>query len=192
MSRTAIDVRDLGPEDGPALERLWSDFWRPSETDGGDLAESVLSTLAQEPGSRVVLAEADGQVVGTAYLRPGRLSPLVGDQTLQVSHLQVSEHHTRRGVGRALMEAALHHAEQEGMSNVIVAGGVNDRELNRFLARLGLSPVAVVRGAAVATLRARLPLEMSVAARSSRAKQVGQVVAARRLQRRARVRDAIS
>ena len=193
MTRTPVDVRDLGPQDGPALERLWRDLPRPVDgLLGRDLAEVVLAALAEEPGSRVVVAEADGRVVGTAYLRPGRLSPLIGDRTLQVSHLQVDDTQTRRGVGRALVDAALSHAEHAGLDNVLVAGGVNDRETNRFLARLGLAPVAVMRGATVAALRARMPMEPSVAARSSRAKQVGQVVAARRHQRRSRVRDAVS
>jgi N-acetylglutamate synthase-like GNAT family acetyltransferase len=111
---------------------------------------------------------------------------------LSVSHLQVEESQTRRGVGRALLEAALTHAEHHGIPNLLVSGSVNDRETNRFLARLGLAQVAVVRGSTVAALRARMPLESLMAVRSSRSKQVGQVVAARRLQRRSRVRDAVS
>jgi GNAT superfamily N-acetyltransferase len=197
VSRTPVDVRDLGPQDGPALERLWRDLPRAADGfDGRDLAEVVLAALQDEPGSRVLVAEADGEVVGTAYLRAGRLSPILADHTLHVSHLQVEEDQTRRGVGQALVEAALSHAEAYDMDNVLVAGAVNDRETSRFLARLGLAQVAVVRGATVTALRARMPLEPAVAARSartsSRTKQVGQVVAARRLQRRARVRDAIS
>ena len=195
MTRTAVDVRDLGPQDGPALERLWRDLPRAADGfDGRDLAEVVLAALQDEPGSRVLVAEADGEVVGTAYLRSGRLSPILADRTLHVSHLQVEEDSTRRGVGRALIDAALAHAEHEEMDNLLVAGAVNDRETSRFLARLGLAQVAVVRGATVTALRARMPVERAVAARasSSRTRQVGQVVAARRLQRRARVRDAIS
>ncbi len=192
VTRTPVDVRDLGPQDGPALERLWRDLPHSDAAVTRDLAEVVLSALEEEPGSRVVVAEVDGEVVGTAYLRPGRMSPLVGDRTLHVSHLQVDESTTRAGVGRALVDAALAHAEHTGLENLLVAGGVNDRETNRFLARLGLAQVAVLRGATVAALRARMPLEPAAAARSSRARQVGQVVAARRVQRRSRVRDAVS
>ena len=193
MSRTPVDVRDLGPQDGPALERLWRDLPRPAGwAVGADLARMVLETLADESTSRVLVAEAGGEVVGSAYLRTSRPSPLLTDLTLSVSHLPVDESQTRRGVGRALLEAALSHAEHHGIPSILVAGGVNDRETNRFLARLGLAPVAVVRGSTVAALRARMPVEPAVAARSSRAKQVGQVVAARRVQRRSRVRDALS
>ncbi len=197
MSRTPVDVRDLGPQDGPALERLWRDLPRAADGfDGRDLADVVLGALAEEPGSRVLVAEADGEVVGTAYLRSGRLSPILADHTLHVSHLQVEEDSSRRGVGHALIEAALTHAEHHDMDNVLVSGGVQDRETSRFLARMGLAQVAVVRAATVAALRGRMPLEPATAARStrsaSRAKVVGQVVAARRHQRRARVRDAVS
>ncbi len=192
MSRTPVDVRDLGPQDGPALERLWRDLPRPAEVVGGDLAAKVLAAMAGDPGSRVLVAESGGEVVGTAYLRAARLSPLLDDLILNVSHLQVQESQTRRGVGRALLEAALTHAEHHGISSILVASGVNDRETNRFLARLGLAQVAVVRGSTVAALRARIPAEPSAGVRSSRTRAVGQVVAARRLQRRSRVRDAVS
>ena len=193
MSRTPVDVRDLGPQDGPALERLWHDLPRPADwSESNDLAQVVLTALAEDPGSRVLVAEAGGEVVGTAYLRAARLSPLLSDVMLNVSHLQVEESQTRRGVGRALLEAALTHAEHHGIPTLLVSGSVNDRETNRFLARLGLAQVAVVRGSTVAALRARMPLESLMAVRSSRSKQVGQVVAARRLQRRSRVRDAVS
>jgi GNAT superfamily N-acetyltransferase len=193
VSRTPVDVRDLGPQDGPALERLWHDLPRPTEWGSGqDLAGHVLAALADDPSSRVLVAVSGGEVVGSAYLRTVRPSPLLNDRSLSLSHLQVEESQTRRGVGRALLEAALSHAEHHGISSILVAGAVSDRETNRFLARLGLAQVAVIRGSSVAALRARMPVEPSVAARSSRAKQVGQVVAARRLQRRARVRDAVS
>lgn len=193
MSRTPVDVRDLGPQDGPALERLWRDLPRPVEWgDGQDLAGHVLATLADDPSSRVLVAECAGEVVGSAYLRTVRPSPLLSDHTLSLSHLQVEESQTRRGVGRALLEAALSHAEHHGITSILVAGAVNDRETNRFLARLGLAQVAVIRGSTVAALRARMPLEPSVAARTTRSRHVGQVVAARRLQRRSRVRDALS
>ncbi|GAA1942360.1 GNAT family N-acetyltransferase [Nocardioides marmoribigeumensis] len=193
MSRTPVDVRDLGPQDGPALARLWHDLPHPAEWDEHtDLAAMVLAALADDPGSRVLVAESGGEVVGTAYLRAARLSPLLSEEMLNVSHLQVEESQTRRGVGRALLEAALTHAEHHGIPHLLVAGAVNDRETNRFLARLGLAQVAVVRGSTVAALRARMPVEPSVAARSTRSKHVGQVVAARRLQRRSRVRNAVS
>lgn len=191
MSRTVVDVRDLGPQDGPALERLWRDLSRPADW-GDDLVGHVLAALADEPSARVLVAESGGEVVGSAYLRTVRPSPLLSDQTLSLSHLQVEESQTRRGVGRALLEAALSHAERHGIGSILVAGAVSDRETNRFLARMGLAQVAVLRGSTVAALRARMPVEPSVAARSSRAKQVGQVVAVRRLQRRSRVRDVVS
>lgn len=193
MTRTPVDVRDLGPQDGAALERMWHELPRPTESDkSGDLAALVLASLAEDPGARVIVAESGGEVVGTAYLRATRLSPLLTDVMLTVSHLQVEESQTRRGVGRALIEAALSHAEHLGIATILVTGAVNDRETNRFLARLGLAQVAVVRGSTVAALRAKMPVEPSLAARSTRSRQVGQVVAARRIQRRSRVRDAVS
>ena len=97
----------------------------------------------------------------------------------------------RTEVGSSLLEAAVTWAEQKGIGTLLAATGGNDRETNRFMARLGLGQVAVLRGSSVAALRARLPHDPSAAARgrTRRSRNVGQVVAMRRSQRRARNRD---
>lgn len=203
MTRTHVVVRDVRPQDGASLERLWPDLTTaaaagpggtgPGEPTVPDLVSQVMAALADDPGSRVLVAEAEGEVVGAAYVRPVRLSPLVADRMLQVTHLHVDPASTRRGVGRALVEAATEHAEWLGLGAVLVASGAQDRELSRFLARLGLAQVTSVRGASVASLRARFrPEAGDPGARHSRTRQVTQVVAARREQRRARLGKVLS
>jgi hypothetical protein len=58
------------------------------------------------------------------------------------------------------------------------------------MARLGLTQIAIVRGASIPTLRAKLPVEPPAGAMVSNRnhRSVGQVLAQRRLQRRAQAK----
>jgi hypothetical protein len=84
------------------------------------------------------------------------------------------------------MEAAVAWAEEKETAHVLVAAAVGSRDANRFMARLGLGPIAVVRGATVTSLRAKMPVEPPAAARVGRrsSRTVGQVLAQRRSLRR--------
>ena len=197
MSRTPFEVRELAVADGPALHALWAPRLPGAvrEVAPASYAEHVLQMLGDEKEATVLVAESDGAVVGAAYLHRALPVPVEGAEVLQVTLLAVAPNRTRRGVGRALVEAAVTYAETIGVENLIVIGGPSDRETNRFLSRLGLNQLAVLRGASVSVLRSRLPQEVPGAAGvvrvPRRSRQVGQVVAARRSQRRSRGRSAV-
>ncbi len=195
MSRVPVLVRDAVEADASAICDLWTGaLHRPAVDDGPSgeaLVREALARASEDPLTRILVAEADGTVLGAAQLRISQLSPLLDERVLHVNHLQVAKHAERLGLGRALLEAALSWAEVQGVASLVVAAAANDREANRFLARLGMGQVAVLRGASVAGLRARLPGDPSVAVRGGTraSRTVGQVVAVRRSQRRARGRD---
>ena len=96
----------------------------------------------------------------------------------------------RHGVGRMLMESAVAYAEEVGVPQVTTAVTAGSRDGNRFMARLGLTQLAVVRAASVQTLRAKLPVEPPpVCLTDSRHhRTVGQVLARRRSLRRAQAK----
>ena len=73
-------------------------------------------------------------------------------------------------------------AEEKESSHVVAAASVSSRDTNRFMARLGLTQVAVMRAATVSSLRAKMPVEPPAAARvgSRSHRNVGQVLAQRR------------
>jgi N-acetylglutamate synthase-like GNAT family acetyltransferase len=187
-------VRDAAEGDAQALCRLWEEFlYRPGVDHAAaaeEIARRAVGRVDEDPSSRIVVAERDGEVIGCALLRMVQVSPFYDDPVLQVSHLQVDPSQARKGAGRSLVEAALSWAEQVGVEGMLVASPLNDRDANRFMARMGLAQVAGMRGAAVTALRARLPHDPSAAARQvgRQGRNVGQVVAARRSQRRARAR----
>lgn len=207
MLRTPVHVRDATESDVRQLAELWNEL--PLRLGGGECPPGAVVTEAGLPAgpgaaleprdsalhTRVVVAELDGRVVGGAYLRVGVASPLQGERAVHITHLQVDPLFARHGVGQSLVETAVTWAEQLGIGTLLAAASVNDRDANRFLARLGLSPVAVLRGASVSALRAKLPHDPSAAARvgTRRGRSVGRVVAARRSQRRGRdSRDTVA
>jgi GNAT superfamily N-acetyltransferase len=198
VSRMPVLVRDAVEGDASVLCSLWADLLlKPAAEDLGTLPEAMaalaVARMGEDDTHRILVAEIEGTVVGAAFLRVALISPLQVERTVHISHLQVDGQFLRHGVGRALVEVATSWAEQLGIDTVVAATSVNDREANRFMARYGLAQVAVLRGASVAALRSRLPADPSAAARNGGrpGRSVGQVVAVRRSQRRARSRDIV-
>jgi GNAT superfamily N-acetyltransferase len=197
MFRTAVSICDAAPTDADSLVAVWG---TPAErghadTAGAHAAHEVgaaVARIAADPDERLVVARIEGQVVGAVHLKRAPLSPVHGDMAIYVMHLQVVEAFRRHGVGRALIEASVCWAEEKDTEHVIAAAAVASRDANRFMARLGLQQIAVVRGATVPALRAKLPLEPPAAARvgTRSHRNVGQVLAMRRSQRRSQARPS--
>jgi len=191
LSRHPAHVRDAAPEDAEALLAVWADFSRRTATDTGrppaEEAACAVARIAAEPDERLLVAVLDDEVVAAAHLIRARLSPIHCESAIHVSHLHVLPKYRRRGIGRMLIEAAVTWAEEKDTTHVLAAASVHSRDANRFMARLGLAQVAVVRAATVGALRAKLPVEpppgAMVSSRNHRS--VGQVIAARRSMRRA-------
>ena len=122
-------------------------------------AAAAIARIAADPDQRLVVARIDDAVAGAVHLMRAPLSPVHSDTAVYVMHLQVIESFRRHGVGRALMEATVSWAEEKDTEHVIAAASVASRDANRFMARLGLGQIAVVRGATVPALRAKLPVE---------------------------------
>ncbi|MGH3510056.1 MAG: GNAT family N-acetyltransferase [Nocardioidaceae bacterium] len=194
MYRSPVQVRDAVLEDADDLREVWS---APMDPDGGCSEEArassaaIMADIAADPDQRILVAQLDDRVVGAVQVWRSTVSPVHPESTVRVSHLQVMEGFRRHGVGRALLEAVVTWAEEKDTDYVMAAASANSRDANRFMARLGLGQVAVVRAAPVSTLRAKLPADIPAAARtrSRSARAVGQVLAQRRSLRRARTRS---
>jgi GNAT superfamily N-acetyltransferase len=185
MTRVAVTVRDAVPEDADALCAIWADFASELERRQRDVScpddvRRAVHRLATEPSERLVVALVDDVPVGVAHLRRSPISPIHDEDAVHVGYLHVLSGHRRRGVGRSLLEAAADWAEEKDSMHIIASVAANARDSNRFLARLGMGQVAVVRGATVTGLRARL--SSSVATKPV----TTNVVAARRMMRRHR------
>jgi GNAT superfamily N-acetyltransferase len=196
--RSPVLVREATLEDVEALVEVWGgELTRLPEREEGERcaqeAAASIARLAADPDQRILVAVIDERVAGAVHLVRAPLSPVHTETAVYVAHLHVIDRFRRHGVGKALLEATVSWAEEKDTSHVIVAASVSSRDANRFMARLGLSQIAVIRGSSTAALRARLPVETPAAARvttPASQRTVRQVLARRRSLRRAQSRPS--
>jgi ribosomal protein S18 acetylase RimI-like enzyme len=101
-----------------------------------------LATVA-EPGHAVLVAELDDVVVGFVTLSPG--AHWAGDPDASIGELVVSAEAEGRGVGRALVEAALERARDNGCTRVSVSTGAANERARSLYRRLGFEDVTSSR-----------------------------------------------
>ncbi len=197
MVRSAVNICDASPDDAEALVAVWGGLvGRTAEGEATphaiQEAAAAIARIAADPDQRLLVARIEDQVAGAVHLARAPLSPVHHDTAVYVMHLQVIESFRRHGVGRALMEATVTWAEEKDTAHVVAAAASASRDANRFMARLGLSQIAVVRGATVASLRAKLPVDPPAAARvgTRSHRSVGHVLAQRRSMRRSQTRPS--
>jgi GNAT superfamily N-acetyltransferase len=113
--------------------------------DGDPVPEDFADRLrkAVEAGDAEVLAaRAEDQILGVALLAY-RLSVSAGGLFASVEDLYVRPEARRRGVGRALLQAADERCEDHGIS--YVEAQVEEREAEQFYAALGYEPQTSVQ-----------------------------------------------
>lgn len=114
--------------------------------------------LLADPAYRLLVAveQPGGQVIGCTVLAPDRVGALLDEPVIVMAHTVVARAHRRHGAGRALVAAAVAHASERGHDHLVVGVAPQEREANRFFARLGFVPLATRRIAPVAALRRSL------------------------------------
>jgi predicted N-acetyltransferase YhbS len=187
--RSSPTIRKAGPEDVHALVELWERVMRKAERE--DLvadARRIIADCEASPDDCVVVAEVEGVVAGSVFLRATTVTPVNREPVVQAISPHVAPRFQGRGVGRALIEAAVSYAEERGIGHVASAALTGSRDANRFMARLALGPVATLRLAPTAAVRSRLATQGRGVLTPSR--QLTQVIAARRSLRRRADADA--
>ena len=184
MSRRPVSVRDVEVDDAEALQSIWHDFAvepsRPSGPEASlDQIRRAICRLQTESSERLLVAVVDDSPVGVVHLRRAPLSPIHDEDAVHVGYLHVLSEYRRRGVGKQLLGSAADWAEEKDTTHIVASVAATARDANRFLARLGLSQVAVVRAATVAQLRSKLSA-------AGVKPQTSNVVAVRRLMRSSR------
>lgn len=128
-----------------------------------DSAEHLAARFAAilASGERTVLVAVDGitdELVGLLAARTDEIGAIDLTPVLHITHLIVAVKQRRRGVGRALLAAAVHLAEDRGYDRVLATAAAGSRDGNRYLARLGFAPLVVHRVASTGTLRRTLDI----------------------------------
>jgi GNAT superfamily N-acetyltransferase len=182
MARHALVVRDAGPDDVDALVAIWAEAGRGLETPRphGEAA-TALTQLAANPDDRLLVGEYSGQVVAVMHMRRAPISPIHVETVVHTSFLLVLAEYRKHGFARALLEAAVLWAEEADIAHITATTSSTSRDTNRFLARLGLAQVAMIRFAPTAALRNRLTPERPGA------RALGAVLAQRRSMRRRQI-----
>jgi GNAT superfamily N-acetyltransferase len=156
-------TRTASLADVPSLAALWGELRQV----GGRAERAVnpvaipdieqrLAATIQDSCCRIVLATAGGQPAGMAVLRVARPDPLSDSRVVQLVHVIVADGHRRRGVGHALVAAAVDFADDRQVEHLTAGMYPSLRDASRFYARLGFAPVLVQRVAQVAAVRRRL------------------------------------
>ena len=149
------------------------------------LAERLATIVSADDRSVLVATDDMTAVVGLVVVAEDEVGPVTPTPVLHVSHLVVAPGHRRRGVGRALLAATVHLADQRGIEHVVATAVTGSRDANRYLARLGFAPLVVRRIAATSTLRRSLGIADGAdrLALLRRARRGGRSLAARAISR---------
>lgn len=186
MTRSLVSLRAATLADAPQLAELWTDVIRRTDREDqvADL-EAVLTRVLASPDERIVVAEYDGEFAGAVHLEATTMSALNAEPVLRALSPHVLPRFQRHGIGSALMDCAVSWAEELGIGHVATAAVAGARDGNRFMARIALSPYAVLRVATTHAVHSRLSAHRRPAS-STGTRQLTQVLAARRSMRRSR------
>ena len=166
MSRVNVRIRPADHDDIPSLVELVQSIDTNSGLfSGKPLADQSTAHLTERfaeilsaTSDRFLLIAVDepGTAVGMLAGRRDEVGAIDLTPVLHVTHLMVAPDHRRRGVGRSLLAAAVHRADDEGIEHLLATAAAGSREGNRYLARIGFAPLVVHRIAPTSALRRAL------------------------------------
>ncbi len=112
---SVVTVRDYRPDDAIAFRDLnlaWVEaFFTVEAEDRAQLEDPQTHIL--NPGGAILMAELDGEAVGTVGLVPGH-----DEGTLELIKMSARSDVQGKGIGRALMDAAVGKARDMGASAI--------------------------------------------------------------------------
>lgn len=194
MPRGHVRVRPAELADVPHLLRLVEATDEPLSAPGArqlqadtlaHLPERFAAILASEDKSVLVAVDELDNIVGMVLVSEGDVGAVSAVPAVHISNLLVAPKHRRRGIGRALLAATVHLADQRGIEHIVASVVAGSRDANRYLARLGFAPLVVRRLATTATLRRSLGIVdgSNRVALLRRARRRGRNLAARAISR---------
>jgi GNAT superfamily N-acetyltransferase len=155
FDNSLITVRKATPEDAPVCGRICYDAFTkistehafPPDFPSAEVATNVLSMMFSHPGFFCVVAESDGQILGSNCLDERSVIAGVGPITID-PEIQ------NKGVGRALMEAVLNRsAERRFPGARLLQAAFHNRSLSLYT-KLGFhtrEPISTMQGPPIKT-----------------------------------------
>ena len=146
-----MQIRFAKMEDIPAMIRLLKQVGRVHYEGRPDLFradaqkydEKALALLLQDKNRPILVAEAEGAVMGYAFcvLQNTENDPVLQSHlTVYIDDLCVEEDCRGTGVGKALYQAVLDYAKQLGAYNVTLNVWAENKSALKFYEKMGLQP----------------------------------------------------
>ena len=107
-----------------------------------DDCQRVFAKIGTFPGHELLVAEDEGEVVGTMVLI---IVPNLSHSALPwalVENLVVDQRYQRRGTGRLLMDYAIARAKEAGCFKVVLSSDKRRREAHQFYRSMGFEASA--------------------------------------------------
>jgi ribosomal protein S18 acetylase RimI-like enzyme len=142
----SIAIRPARPADGRAVARIDRATWTSATSPAPPPSPPDWRVFRASLDLRdVLVAELDGRVAG--YVRLGRSSPLEATRHVQHVHgLAVDPALQRRGVGSALLRAAVAEARSRGARRITLRVLGGNEAARRLYERAGFVVEGVLRG----------------------------------------------
>jgi GNAT superfamily N-acetyltransferase len=138
----ALTIRRAARADVPAIVRLLADDPLGSQREhaADPLPASYYAAFAAidaDPRNELVVAELDGQVIGTLQLTLLPYLTFQGGTRAQIEAVRVDQRWRSRQIGRQLFEWAIARARDRGCHMVQLTTNASRPEARRFYERLG-------------------------------------------------------
>jgi GNAT superfamily N-acetyltransferase len=137
--RGSLTVRLARPGDAPRLAALLAAGSLRGTEDASDVLAygSALEEISDTPGSDVLVAVLDGEVVGVCQLITFRHLQERGGRCAEIESVHVAEGVRSSGIGGALVEAAVARAAAAGCYRVQLTSDKSRTAAHRFYLRHG-------------------------------------------------------
>jgi ribosomal protein S18 acetylase RimI-like enzyme len=168
-----IGIRDATPDDADAIAAINAAGWKAAYVgliDADRLAKIPVKVWAREirgnlgvlaPESFSIVAELDGQVVGSCFVTGKARDGDLADDIAELVAIYVDPPRCRQGVGTALLREALDRCERQGKSEISLWTLSGNEGAQRFYESHGFEPDGTEQIHPVArapALRMRRPL----------------------------------
>jgi ribosomal protein S18 acetylase RimI-like enzyme len=135
-------LRDARRDDVPAIVRMLADdaLGAARERLEDPLPQAyydAYEAIAGDPSNRLLVAEVDGEVVGTLQLSFLRHISRQGSTRAEIESVRVAGHRRGTGLGREMIGQAIEIARARGCAMVQLASDVSRTDARRFYERLG-------------------------------------------------------
>ncbi|GAA4131339.1 GNAT family N-acetyltransferase [Actinomadura keratinilytica] len=143
--RPSPTFREATRDDLPQIVALLADdgLGATSETPGEALPEyyvRAFEAIADDPRNAVIVAEVDGEIVGTLQLTYIPSLTCLGGERAQIEGVRVATDQRGHGIGQAMITWAVEQARARGCRMVQLTTDRRRPEAIRFYQKLGFRP----------------------------------------------------